>query len=170
MELDDKTIIKKLKSNNQDIIDEGFEELYLKYSKLIYVCIKRYIKRKEDIEDLLSDTFLKIFENRLNLRDDKNFKYYLTTTANNLAINFLKNKNNDYDILEYEHFDTYESNNDDLKDMIDILKSQLEQDEVDIIIQHLIYAYTFEDIAKQNNLNVSTVKTKYFRAIKKVKV
>ena len=106
----------------------------------------------------------------MNLRDDKNFKYYLTTTANNLAINFLKNKNNDYDILEYEHFDIYESNNDDLKDMIDILKSQLEQDEVDIIIQHLIYAYTFEDIAKQNNLNVSTVKTKYFRAIKKVKV
>ena len=32
MELDDKTIIKKLKSNNQDIIDEGFEELYLKYA------------------------------------------------------------------------------------------------------------------------------------------
>ena len=81
-----------------------------------------------------------------------------------------KNKNNDYDILEYEQFDMYQSENSDLRDMIDILKSQLEQDEVDIIIQHLIYAYTFEDIAKNTNSNVSTVKTKYFRAIKKVKV
>ncbi len=170
MELDDKLIIKKLKSNNQDTVDEGFEALYLKYSKLIYVCIHRYIQRKEDIEDLLSDTFLKVFENRLNLRDDKNFKYYLTTTANNLAINFLKAKNNDYDLLDYEHFDNYESNNNDLRDMIDILKKQLEYDEVDIIIKHLVYAYSFEEIAKEINMNVSTVKTKYFRAIKKVKI
>ena len=55
------------------------------------------------------------------------------------------------------------------KDMIDILRRNLEMVEVDIIIDHLVYAYTFEEIGHKLGLSTNTVKTKYFRALKKVK-
>ena len=169
MELNDKILIKKLKSNNQVDIDEGFEVLYQKYSKLIYVCIHKYVNQRESVEDLVSDTFLKVYENRYNLKADKNFKYYLVTTAKNLAINFIKKKENEVDILDVDVIDenVYQESN--LKDMIDILKKDLNDEEISIIINHLIYAYTFEEIAKKMCVSTNTIKTKYFRALKKVK-
>ena len=169
MELNDKILIKKLKSNNQQDIDDGFEGIYQKYSKLLYVCIHKYVASKENVEDLVSDTFLKVYENRYNLKADKNFKYYLVTTAKNLAINFIKKKENEVDVLDIDVVDEniYEDSN--LKDMIDILRRNLEREEVDIIIDHLVYAYTFEEIGHKLGLSTNTVKTKYFRALKKVK-
>ena len=169
MEIDDKILIKKLKSNNQEDVDEGFEGIYQKYSKLIYVCIHKYVKSNESVEDLLSDTFLKVYENRYNLKADKNFKYYLVTTAKNLAINHIKKKDNDVDMLDIDVIDENVYEDSTLKDMIDILKRDLNQEEVDIIINHLIYAYTFEEIAYKLDQSINTVKTKYFRALKKVK-
>ena len=169
MEIDDKILIKKLKSNNQQDIDEGFEGIYQKYSKLLYVCIHKYVASKESVEDLLSDTFLKVYENRYNLKADKNFKYYLVTTAKNLAINFIKKKDNEVDVLDIDVIDEniYEDSN--LRDMIDILKRSLDHEEVDIVINHLVYDYTFEEIGYKLGLSTNTIKTKYFRALKKVK-
>ena len=170
MEIDDKILIKKLKSKDQYKVDEAFEALYQKYSKLVYVCIKKYIKNNADIEDILSDTFLKIFEHRYDLNEAKNFKYYIVTTANNLAINFVKKKNNNYDLIDIDVVDEYESDDSEIKGMIDKLKEYLNDEEINIIIMHLIYAYTFDEIAKKENESENTIKTKYYRALKKVKL
>ena len=169
MEIDDRILIKKLKSNDQYKVDEAFEALYQKYSKLVYVCIKKYIKNNADIEDILSDTFLKIFEHRFDLKETKNFKYYIVTTANNLSINFVKKKNNNYDLIDIDVVDEYEYDNSEIKDMVDKLHEYLNQEEIDIVIMHLIYALTFEEIAKKTNDSPNTIKTKYYRVLKKVK-
>ena len=168
MELDDKTLIKKLKSDDQCDIDDGFEGIYQKYSKLVYVCIHKYVDTKSDIEDILSDTFLKIFENRYNLKENKNFKYYIVTTAKNLAINFVKKKKDKYDILDIDVIDENIYEDSSIASTLDILKKYLTEEEIEIVVLHLVYAYTFKKKKKKNSVSENTIKTKYFRALKKV--
>ena len=48
-------------------------------------------------------------------------------------------------------------------------KSFLDEEEVELIILHLLYDFTFAYIAKEKNVSINVVSSKYRRAIKKVK-
>jgi len=57
----------------------------------LYQFSLRYLKEKEDAEDLLNDVFLKIWENRQNLLSNLSFQAYLFTIAyNRIRQQFLK--------------------------------------------------------------------------------
>ena len=66
-------------------------------------------------------------------------------------------------------YNSIQSEKSELKKLIDIFYKYLDEDEISIVFSHLIYALTFEEIASNKNMSVNTIKTKYYRAIKKVK-
>lgn len=69
----------------------AFKELFDKYGKRLYQFSLKYLREKEDAEDLLNEVFLKIWENRRNLKTDTSFQSYLFTIAyNNIRQRFLK--------------------------------------------------------------------------------
>ena len=41
--------------------------------------------------------------------------------------------------------------------------------EIDLVVLHLLYDYSFKEIAKQYNVSTSVISSKYRRTIKKVK-
>ena len=88
----DKNLIKLLKSKYESDINYGFECIYYKYAKLLYVCIYGIVQNKDDASDLVNDTFLAVFNNRESLIEEKNLKYYLVVSAKNKAYTFMKNK------------------------------------------------------------------------------
>ena len=165
---DDKTLIKKLKSKDAMLVEEGFEGIYHKYFKLIYVCINNIVRNTSVVEDLIADTFLKLYENRDKIDDTRNFKYYLVTIAKNLSINYVKDKNNLNISLDDTYLDNIEEEKNELNEIINVLDKYLNEEEIKIIINHLIFGFTFEEIAKKMNVNTNSIKTKYYRAIKKV--
>lgn len=83
--------------------------MFDKYGGRLYLFSLKYLKEKEDAEDLLNEVFLKIWENRQNLRSDSSFQSYLFTIAyNNIRQRFLrKNREEKYiQIFAEEYLDS----------------------------------------------------------------
>jgi len=69
----------------------AFKLLFEKYGTRLYQFSLKYLRDKDDAEDVLSDVFLKIWENRGSLKTDTSFQSYLFTIAyNNIRQRFLK--------------------------------------------------------------------------------
>jgi RNA polymerase sigma-70 factor (ECF subfamily) len=102
----DNELITKLQDGNL----EAFRLLFEKYGTRIYQFSLKYLREKEDAEDLLSEVFLKIWENRSNIKTDTSFQSYLFTIAyNNIRQRFLKRDRQEkyIQIFAYEYFSEY---------------------------------------------------------------
>ena len=165
----EKHAIKAIKGDNKLDIEEAFQYLYNKYSKLVMFCILSIVKDSRDAEELTNDVFIKIFNNRKNLCEDRNVKYYILKVARNHTLDFLKKKKLDV-ILDEEYIYCYQINTTDeiTNNIISFINKYLNELESKIVIEYIAYQYSFKEIASHFDLSVSTVKTKYYRSIKKL--
>ena len=70
---------------------QAYKVLFERYGPRLYLFALKYLKEKEDAKDLLNEVFLKLWENRQNLRSNSSMKAYLFTIAyNNIRQRFLK--------------------------------------------------------------------------------
>ena len=171
---DEKRLLRAIKSERKDEPEVTFQYLYTKYKPLVRFIVARYVRNRADIEDLTQETFINFFNHAERIHTS--IKTYLTVSAKNAAFNFLK-KNMviscaDIDELSYLHEDFSTGNrlaNDRFDELITDMKSVLSEEDVNIILLHLVDDIKFDDIALQLNQNVKTVKSKYYRALKKYK-
>lgn len=165
-------LLKAIKSNELRKIEKTFKYIYDKYSPLMVFVAAKYISEPEDIKDIVQDTFIAFFNNIENI--NTNIKSYLCSICKNMSLNFLK-KNDKIDILNIEEIDYFanqnydESNihNETFKTLIEDMKIYLSELEIKIILSHLIDGYMFNEIAIKTDMNISTVKSIYYRALKK---
>lgn len=157
---------KALKSNNKEKIESVFKEIYDSYFKLVYYCVSNYISIKEDIEDIVADVFLSFFNHLDSINVQGSIKYYLTTTAKNKSINFIKKKKEV--LLEKDHD---KNQIDETKPNLLLLEIQekLDENEKFIVLNHVLYGYTLIEISNELNENLNTIKSKYRRTIEKLK-
>ena len=160
-------LINDLKSTSKEVMEVAFNQIYNTYSYLIFYISLQIVKDNEIAKDITNETFYKMFINKDKIDNNKNLKYYLTTICKNLSINYLNSKKNEKEYLEgiivndnrVDHFDEY----------IDKFKDFLNQEELDLIIYHLLYDYSFKEIALMKNVTTSVVSSKYRRTIIKVR-
>ena len=165
----EKKLNKILKSNDENKIHEIFEEIYNEYNKLIFVTINNYIKNIQDSEELVQDTFVSFF-NSLPKKEIINIKYYLLVIAKNKALDFIKLNKKNLNIYENVIYDSLDENdNTFFTDLLYDLKKYLLDFEVELIINHIIYNFSFKELSKKYNLKINTLITIYNRAIKKYK-
>lgn len=92
------SFLKDLAYNNSE---NALKHIYLAYSSYIARYISLYVKSKHTIEELLSDVFYTIWENRQALPDVENFNAYIYKIAKFKALNHLReNKISTIDIDE----------------------------------------------------------------------
>jgi RNA polymerase sigma-70 factor (family 1) len=60
---------------------EAFDLVFKKYGDRLFGFALSYLKTKEEAEELVQDVFLKIWENRKNLKEESSLKSYLFTIA-----------------------------------------------------------------------------------------
>ena len=72
-------IVERAKEGSLD----DFYQLYSTYSKPVYSFIWRLVGSATDAEDLTQETFLKVHSELKNLRDVRQFKYWLYRIARN---------------------------------------------------------------------------------------
>ena len=70
-------LIKKVKQGSY----EDFTRLYFMYADLLYGFVLNLTKSPDDAEDILQETFLRIWQTKENLSLETSFKSYLYTTA-----------------------------------------------------------------------------------------
>jgi RNA polymerase sigma-70 factor (ECF subfamily) len=87
---------------------KAMKELYMYYYPKLVLFVSYYIKSKHDAEEIVSDTFYAVWEQREKLFKVQNFNTYIYAIAKNNVFDFLKykEKNNmyiKYDISEVEY-------------------------------------------------------------------
>lgn len=157
------------KKRNVEKLESIFNEIYKEYSGLVGYIISKYVSRKEDVEDLIDDCFIK-FSSVFIEKDITNIKGYLVKIAKNETINFIKKKNSDVDIVyddEYIKKDAQIESDRGYYDLIHDMEIVLNSKEINIILLHAVYDYSFKEIAEKYHLPISTTSSIYQRAIKK---
>nr|WP_226904993.1 RNA polymerase sigma-70 factor [Pedobacter schmidteae] len=79
-------LVSRLKQGDE----KAFELLYHQYKRQIAPNLLRLLKSTAVAEDLLHDLFLKIWENRADLDQEKSLRAYLFRIAHNMVIDFFR--------------------------------------------------------------------------------
>ena len=160
-------LISVLKTGDRNRIEKTFEEIYEKYYKLLYFCVGSYITQREDIEDIVMDTFLSFFNNLDSIDLNGNIKNYLVRSAKNKAIN-LQKKKREVLIENIEEYSLDFDNDSNGNDLMDIIRDSLNDDERDLFLSHVIEDISLRKLSKMRDENINTTKSKYHRIRKKL--
>lgn len=91
----ERELLMRMKSDDKDAFNEIYERYY---SRLRNYALK-FVKAPQYTEDIIQDTFLKLWEIRENIDPDNNFNAYIFTIIRNLIFKFLKSVAHNTDIL-----------------------------------------------------------------------
>jgi len=152
-------IILGFKNGNQDDI----AKVYLEYRNLLFFVISNYIDNIEDCNDVLSNVYIKIVENKDNYKDITSVKSYLTSIAKNEAINYLK-KQREVDIETSDESFIYL---DKKGEALSYLEPLLDKKSALIVIYHAVFDYTWKEISLELGLSESSIRNIY-RDAKKI--
>lgn len=89
-QIEDEDILKKFSVEKTK--DEAFNLLLNKYQQKIYWHIRRLVVNHDDADDLVQETFIKVWKNLHNFRSDSQLYTWLYRIATNECITFLNRK------------------------------------------------------------------------------
>lgn len=148
---------------------EEFEDLFNRYKADIYRIAYTYVNNRADALDIVQETAYQAYISKDKIRDKDKFKSWILMIAVNKSKDLLKKKKpiliDDLTFLDRNSTE----DKDNLSLFIDGLKS-LAMDEKHIIILKIYFEYTFEMIAEKLKISTNTVKSRYYRALKKLKL
>lgn len=150
----------------------AFDELYYKTEKILYSYILSFVKQHDDTLDLLQETYVKLMNSSHLYQPMGKPMAWLFTISKNLAISHLRSKKNyvDVDVIDLENDISYSyvDNNTD-NEVLRIALNILSEEERTIVLLSAISGLKHREIANNLDLKLSTVLSKYHRAIKKMR-
>lgn len=166
---DEKRLLRAISSNRSNEPTATFQFLYAKYKPLVFFVAAHYLKDRAEIEDVVQETFVRFFSRAKDVHSS--VKSYLTACAKNLALTALKKGEKviytDESGLSAGDFVREDFTSDGFEALISDMKRILAEQDVQIILLHLLEDLRFEDIAAKLHGNVRSIKTRYYRALKK---
>lgn len=167
------SLLDQIKEGNQ----AAFKAIYEKYSgKVYFVCI-RFGLDKNDAEEVVQDSFIKIWERRRDIRTDLSFNAYLFTIAKNFIIKRMRSNINAAAIKTYLAARPAELNNEtedlivyaDLLQATDAFIESLPTQQREIFKLSKLQRYSAKEISEKLELSTRTVENHLFRANTKLK-
>jgi RNA polymerase sigma-70 factor (ECF subfamily) len=137
--------------------------------RLFGYCLK-YLQNREDADDIVQDSFKKLWENRKKVEFVKS-KSWLFTTAHNAMINYKVKKSRmvSMDILPEQSTKEYFTSRFETKEILEKALKNLPPIQKSIVLMRDLEGYNYQEIGKVLNLSESQVKVYLFRARKKLK-
>jgi len=160
--------------------NNAFEMLIKKYQQKIYWHIRKMVIDHDDADDVLQETFIKVWQGLQNFRGDAQLYTWIYRIATNESLNFLQKKR------RHNHVPI---ENDDSSDLLNTLESSVSQDYIsgdDIQLklqkallllpdkQRLVFNMKYyedmkyEEIAEITGTSVGALKASYHLAVKKI--
>ena len=168
-------LIAQLRSNAV----EAFDRLIEQYGDRLYWHIRRVVVNHEDAEDVLQETFAKAYTSIADFRGDSesSLTAWLYRIATNVAINVLRRRKkwafSSLDSVRGDLLATFELEIDPSADeiVVRLQKAILALPTKQRLVFNMRYydELSFEQISQATGDSVSTLKTNYHYAVKKVK-
>lgn len=166
-------ILKFINNNKLDL-----ENVIHEYSGYVYTVVENMSNKNlstEDIEEVISDVFLAVWNNQYKMDLNKELKPYLSAIARNLTRNKFRNLRIELNIVDYEN-DLYchdiPDNLIEQKEKSILITNALEKLDNESYIIFTLYYYEFykiKDISKKLEISQAKVKTKLHRIRKSLK-
>jgi len=90
LKLEENILLKRLQ--DPKLIKQAFGELVSLYKERLYWHIRNMVKDHDDTDDILQNTFIKIYQNIANFKGDSLLYSWMYRIATNEAITFLNSK------------------------------------------------------------------------------
>ena len=173
-EMDDNEIVRLFHSEKGE--EQAFRILVEKYSQRLYWHIRKIVISHEDSDDVLQETFVKVWQGLKEFRQESRLFTWMYRVATNEAINFLAEKSrrpygNSQEItpmLENQLESDIFFNGDDIQR--ELQRAVLKLPEKQRIVFNMKYFedMKYEDMAEVRNVAVGTLKATYHNAVKKI--
>ena len=156
--------------------NEAFRKLVLEYQRPLYSHIRNIVLNHDDTDDVLQNTFVKVFQNLKNFKGECKLYSWLYRIATNESITFINSRAKKSGI-----------SNEELKDkMINNLEADVDYDGNEIQLklqkavarlpekQQLVFKMKYfeelkyEEISEILETSVGALKASYFHAVKKI--
>ncbi len=160
-------LIKRAKKGD----NKAFQEIIIYYKNDLYKIAKTRLSNTEDIDDAIQETIISAYESIHKLVNISKFKSWIITILINECNVIYNKKQKDnivsYDFMEGEKFISKVSDSN-ANIEFDALLKPLNSDERMIVVLYYYEGYKVEEISKILKINNNTVKTKLYRARKKI--
>ena len=162
----------------------AFETLVLEYEKNVYNIALRMTGNSEDAADMTQEAFIKAYNSLQSFRGDRKFSVWLYRIVSNVCLDFLRSKNRRPTVSLSVEDDDGEDAQLDVADESQspelLLDRKLTRDSVrrgldslppdyrQILLLREIQGLSYDEIAQALSLEVGTVKSRIFRARKRL--
>lgn len=156
--------------------NEAFRELVREYQRPLYSHIRNIVLNHDDTDDVLQNTFVKVYQNLKNFKGESKLYSWIYRIATNEAITFINSRAkksgisngemNDYLIGKLEADVDYDGNEIQLK----LQKAVATLPEKQQLVFKMKYfeEMKYEEMSEILNTSVGALKASYFHAVKKI--
>ena len=142
-----------------------FDNIYEEYFDRVYYKVLSVVKNDDDAEDICQETFISVYKNLSKFREEGNIYTWIYRIAINKTYDFFKKRKLEFEIND-EVLSLPEDINFDTKVILEEKLKLISEKEREIVILKDIYGYKLKEIAEIKNMNLSTVKSVYYKALK----
>ena len=142
-----------------------FDNIYEEYFDRVYYKVLSVVKNDDDAEDICQETFISVYKNLSKFREESNIYTWIYRIAINKTYDFFKKRKLEFEIND-EVLSLPEDVNFDTKVILEEKLKLISEKEKEIVILKDIYGYKLKEIAEMKNMNLSTVKSVYYKALK----
>ncbi|WP_308991288.1 RNA polymerase sigma-70 factor [Mariniflexile litorale] len=154
-----------------------YKVLFNKLYSLLCVFSNKYIEDLEVSKDIVQDVFIKIWEDKIEFKNESNIKSYLYTSVKNKSLDYLKSKNyKSTERFSMKEMAEIETESFFLREVVITEASGIIENAINSlpnkcaqIIRLSIREFTNPEIAEELNLSINTIKTQKKIAYKKLR-
>ncbi len=157
---------------NRETMNRGFELLMEEYQERLYWLIRRMVENHDDANDVLQNTFIKVFKNIQKFKEDSKLYTWLYRIASNETFTFLqKQKKLGFSELSEDQFhqtaaEYFDPNEIQLKLVSAI--ARLPDKQKAVFNLRYFDELSYQDMSEILNTSVGALKASYHHAVKKI--
>ena len=156
--------------------EKAFQALFIDFFSPLCVFAHKYIESWEVCEDVVQDTFLKIWQNRKQIEIKTSARNFLLTSVRNSCVDYLRKKKLEIQWKEKEQLNNflYESNDlyscKELEEMLHTALAKLPNNIRQVFEMNRFEGKTYKEIAEKKEISVKTVEAQMTKALKILRV
>jgi len=172
--IDEKLLVTQLK--NSDTQEQAFRNLMSLYKERLYWHIRKIVLNHDDADDVLQNTFIKVFKNIHSFKENSKLYSWIYRIATNEAITFINKKasKQHVDISELQHKitdnlheDPHYSGNE-IQQLLQKAIISLPQKQQLVFNMKYFDEMKYSDMSEILDTSVGALKASYFHAVKKI--
>ncbi len=176
--LTDQLNIKAIKKGEKN----AFEKIYKDFFGVLFRLCHQYLRDEKAAEEIVQDTFMKLWEIRTTLNDQVNIQSFLYTITKNNCLNYIRNQKVsmkhqenlkymemqfNYDALEklgnYLQFE-------ELRNKIEDTITKLPAEVIETFKLSRFEELSYKEIAEKQNISIKTVESRISKALRILRV